>query len=386
VWENDNAGSADELVARRYRSVNSQANFSLDATVRFAKGSARGLELANVLVGTFDIPGTAKKVVWTHRESGSPVYVATGFGNGSMWANDYRWELPRPQRGLAWDGSSWWSIGSDGVLTKYSQWTWTDGSDYVHAGFTWVDSDPAGASTGAASPHPGQPAGTHETTLGAVATVKLDRRAKLRATMPVTPDKGGVDDPDKWRLYMVKTTTPAPPLVGLTVDASKFKRQAEGGSPTAALIRTITDLDLLGSAPPTSNNFPGASPARFKSAQLLPSTTDPVIDLKGDGSWKLGPMRGYSDGTAADDRVRVGTVDTGVHVVGTVKTTAVVFNPPFPAGVTPAVFLQVNSGAQPHQYDYEANNVTNTGFDLNSYRNAGTAALTIVYRAITTTG
>lgn len=87
--------------------------------------------------------------------------------------------------------------------------------------------------------------------------------------------------------------------------------------------------------------------------------------------------------TSTPRESRVGSLNTGTHVVNTVKTVSVVFTTPFPTGVIPAVMLQVNNSAAPQNYDYEATNVTNAGFDVAAIRSTGTAGLDIVYYATT---
>lgn len=79
-----------------------------------------------------------------------------------------------------------------------------------------------------------------------------------------------------------------------------------------------------------------------------------------------------------------GIKTTGLHVVGTPLVTPVVFATPYPAGVLPAVFVQVNNSSAPQNYSLQVNNVTQNGFDIVSHRSSGTAALDVVWLAVRT--
>src|SRR5690606_6290624 len=66
-------------------------------------------------------------------------------------------------------------------------------------------------------------------------------------------------------------------------------------------------LTTSGTAPPTSSNFPGATPARIVSARArLDNPALPILEARGDGSGRWGVLGFNNDGTMA----RAGVQDT----------------------------------------------------------------------------
>lgn len=163
------------------------------------------------------------------------------------------------------------TLGADGQVHFYENNLWSDGLDYWHFGITLRDSDPAGT-------------GTHETDLISTRSVKMKKRARLSLSMPGVPDFGGTDDPDQWALYMARAATSATPTP-LGGASSPMTLQAAG---TMANV-VVTSPTSGGAKPPAENNFPGANPGRL-TCSGLDASGNPIIDLKGDGSGRVGPL------------------------------------------------------------------------------------------------
>ena len=173
--------------------------------------------------------------------------VSTLGGTGMVTAE--RWQPAAPSVAFMRDGSNFWSLSADGWVHKYTDWTWSDGLDYAHAAITWYDSDTAGTPTTG-------PNGIHETGLGAIASIFVPKRSRLIVDLPLPPDKGGVDDPDKWRLYMVRSGAAAP-------GSGSFRLQTEGSTATSL---AYVAIGTAGSAP-TPIPFPNETPALMYSAK-----------------------------------------------------------------------------------------------------------------------
>lgn len=94
-------------------------------------------------------------------------------------------------------GARFWSQGTyfpfNGLLTKHTNWTWTSGSDVHWAGYAWYDS--VGT--------------THETAMGTTrASVTMLKRKRLQiATSAIPVGAAGPDDPDKVRIYVLKSAS-----------------------------------------------------------------------------------------------------------------------------------------------------------------------------------
>jgi len=226
----------------------------------------------------------------TTTENASRVLVWTASTRYNANGSFAEWDAPGTVVGFGFDESgSFWSCDSNGLMTKYTNWTWTAEPVTTSVGMSAYDSQ-AGAPSDLANPWPGQSAGQHETSVGTLNTVTARRRSKLVITVPPTNFAGGADDADKWKVYWARTSvTPA--------TKTDLKFVAALGSATVSAATTIT-ADPTGVNPPggvsgqagASNNFPAGNPARIVSAGLTTGGT-PVIDLKGDGSGIAGPFK-----------------------------------------------------------------------------------------------
>jgi hypothetical protein len=160
------------------------------------------------------------------------------------------------------------TVGTDGRLWSHSGLTWTSSTQSTwHFGQTFYDANATG--------------GTHETALGVVRSFTMKKRAFVRFTLVEVPFAGGSDDPNRWRLYGMRGT----------YSAGSMRLQADGPY-TQLTVTFATAPTTSGSVAPTTSTFPGGNPARLVSARTLPSNPlQAAIDLRGDGSAVLGPIR-----------------------------------------------------------------------------------------------
>jgi hypothetical protein len=185
-------------------------------------------------------------------------------------------QSPGPSCGLTYgdalgDGARFWSLGAiqnstAQTICKHSTWTWTTASSKYWVAYSWYDD------VGTA----------HETEVGPRASITMGRRKKLTITAAALPGTGGVDDPNKRRVYVVpKSTSPA---------TTELKLQ----NAFADMSTVLRSYDSGGDAPQTTNGFAGlGSPAEIKSATSGWS-------LKGDGTSSFGRV------TATDVRLSAG--------------------------------------------------------------------------------
>jgi hypothetical protein len=207
----------------------------------------------------FDI-GTARYAVAQRGVSyNGRLLVQSGTGPGSLlpggsggWASTTvdaeSWESPTTnRRGQFWDGSNFYTLGGDGLLSKHTSERWdpTVTSSILWSGVTFKDTDAAGT-------------GTHETKMGPLKQTNLKRRSKLLFIAPAVPDNGGADDPDKVQWYAQRNATaPVSPWTSMWAQGSPI------GGLTGPASLTITTLATTGTNPPTVNSFPASNPAQF---------------------------------------------------------------------------------------------------------------------------
>lgn len=217
------------------------------------------------------------------------------------------WTSPGPKLGMAYDGSNFHTVDSNGVLTKYTGWNWLEASAQAWIGLSAYDSDTAGVSSGAAAPHAGQSAGQHETPVGTITGFTMQRRANMVTTLPPTQDNGGVDDADTWKAYWVRMTSSP-------VTASVLDLAGSGGNPDGQESFSIS-ADPTGGPPPGGisglvgavNNFPAGTPAMLASA-AIDGLGDHYIRLKGDGSGRTGPLQWDAIGDVTHTPLPIGSV------------------------------------------------------------------------------
>lgn len=301
LLQNRNDTGSDWQTIRRFvcssTSFGPATNVSLDTS---ANGTGLKQEFNGFYYGA-DITGSTIKYAYTST-TGTVVRVQNTDGTWADTSSNYLWWTLAAggTRGFTFNGTQFVTADSNGLLYFYEDWAWPEGNHLTYIGLSAFDSDPAGLSTGTAAPHAGQTAGTHETPIGANFTVTAQtQRAKMIVQVPETNDTGASDDADKWRLYYYRGAA-APTL------ASDFDLFGEIGSPTAPTTVTLTG-DPTGVAPAGGiegtvgavNNFPGGTASRIESAGL-DAVLDALIQIVGDGSWRMGDLSGDVDGKVVD--------------------------------------------------------------------------------------
>lgn len=170
------------------------------------------------------------------------------------------------RRGAGWDGVNFFSYHNDGRLYKHTSTAWDPAvtSSKIWGEITFRDGDAGGT-------------GVHETTPGTPISLTWPRRSKLHFQSPDVPDNGGLDDPDRIRLYVGR---------GASLPANTgFYQQYEGTGAT-----DLSTLSTVTANPPTTNTFPSANAAIIRS-------DDDGLQIKGDSSiravsMKVGPAGG----------------------------------------------------------------------------------------------
>lgn len=222
------------------------------------------------------------RYMFAQRSNGATLLLVNGSAVGSQilypgsssdsWTDANRhaesFECPTVQRrGTAYDGTQFWTYGADGFMYKHTSEVWNPNvvSSTIWGQQTWYDD-----------------VGTvHETKPGPARSFFYNRRARLKVTLPPPTNNGGVDDPNKVRLYMGRgATQPANAAMWLQ------------GSATLGPVN-ITTLTTSGTNPPTVEGFPGGN------AAIIRSDNDGV-QVKGDGSVRMvsgviGPAGGATE-------------------------------------------------------------------------------------------
>jgi hypothetical protein len=303
VIAQSNGGGSGTFSVRRftvnhYSGSGAFPNATSDGTFAGEAGSGWGKRTNGVYIGSGDF-GSNRYLHSADDYTTVQVFSTAGALRDDEGSYE-QWTKSEPSLGFAFDGTAFASVSPTGKITKYTTWNWLSVSSKSWLGMTAYDSDTAGVSSGTSAPHTGQTAGQHETPVGTIFEFDMKRRSKLVITVPKTQDSGGVDDPDKWKVYWSRQTT-EPTL------ASQFKYAGQAGSPSALTTLPTITSDPTGVAPPGGiagtvgavNNFPGGVPASFFSAKT--DGLGELIKLKGDGSWRLGHLAGTATGTDAND-------------------------------------------------------------------------------------
>jgi len=271
-----------------FKNATSQSNTNLEA----------GSGLAQRINGAVNAPivsgGASRWVI------SSDTYQTMYVFSGSTEMNDEgtyeEWLKPGAALGMTHNGSQFCSIDAGGKITFYTDWNWPTLNATAWVGASAYDSDTGGDP---ANPHTGQTAGQHETPVGTMVSFSQRRRARLVITMPETPDSGGNDDVDKWKLYYARqSSTPA---------KANLKYIDMIGSPTARTSKVVSS-DPTGGNPPGGiygqsgavNNFPQSNPAKIVSVGL-DASSNPVIELTGDGAGRMGPYKWDKNGNDLND-------------------------------------------------------------------------------------
>ena len=239
--------------------------------------------LNSILNGSFDF-GSSKWII-------SP--TASGTTDNYVWtsglARESNNDWPKGGGVLDWDGSNFWSL-SGNILYKHESFKWTTDPDKWWCGFTWYDSNATG--------------GTHETALSTKTSINMIKRGRLYVTLPATPPPSSppsTDDVTGARVYLGRSSS--------TPSNSIMYLQSQG--------TTITSPTFSGTNPPSSNNFPNATPGSIISTALN-SDGNSAIYFGGDGTARLEKVliRSTTDATNTTGNVpalRIGN-PSGTHL------------------------------------------------------------------------
>lgn len=182
------------------------------------------------------------------------------FDSSGNWLLDDQFEAPTTKRGILYDGSNFWTYGNDGNLYKHSTFMWNQAtSSKLWTQLTLRDN--VGT--------------THETTPGPTGSLTMKRRANIKVTFPPLPfaGTGNPEDPDRWVFYAGRgASQPA---------NSAMWKQSEAVSGVTSTV--YSSLVTSGTNPPTSNNFPGATPGEIRNDSLS-------LRIKGDGSGQFSSL------------------------------------------------------------------------------------------------
>jgi hypothetical protein len=318
----------------RYR-IQTRSASTLSVTSTMNTGANAGFTgpVVGVKRGNFDF-GSERTVILT--KNGLHFYT---FDNTGAYVVNDTWAVPvaGSMSGFDWDGTRFWStrakyLAGNPWIYKHTTYKWS-GADPLthHATSTWRDTDATG--------------GTHETDMGPPISFSMKKRAAVTLTSPLIPDAGGTDDPNAVAFYLSNTTAARTSMWRQTLPAD--------GVPTLVAGDGIV---FSGTNPPSSNNFPGATPGQIDN---LPLTS---VLIKGDGTgnwdgegWTSATLNTSWSNVAGTARYRKDPVGT-VYVQGSVSS---------PSPVTNATVLTLPAGYRPSQ---------NLDFALKANADGGTVA------------
>jgi hypothetical protein len=315
IMESRSGASLGQMIVRRigWNSTNfGEVPKTQDITLGATTGSTIGTHISGGRVGAMDMGGS--RVAYMFRSASTGIRV-TNHSAGATRDPALEWPsgISSDQRGFMWHPptSTWYALDAAGVLIKYTSQNLSGGSHW-HIATTIYDSKAAGT-------------GTHETMIGPIATVAMRKRALLRVSIPTVPvSGGGDDDPDKYRLYAAQNSSATPPA------SSSFRFQSEGTTPTTGPgSATLTAIASATAAPPTTNNFPSATPAYIRSI-ANDGGGNPRWNLKGDGAGNVGNISWAANGSSGVVRFNARGSSTSTPSTGTAGAnvaTATLVNP-----------------------------------------------------------
>ena len=135
-----------------------------------------------------------------------------------------------PPRGVAHDGTQFWTLMSDARICKHTNWVWTTESSRYWVAYTWVDDN--GAASAGSRP---LGAGDFETKKSPSNQIALWRRGRLRVTVPTFPS----------------TITHA----GIYMDRGSAEPTLDFVADTSDKSEEFVTFTAGGNAPPSSNGF-----------------------------------------------------------------------------------------------------------------------------------
>jgi hypothetical protein len=195
--------------------------------------------LVTVAKGSFDF-GSTRFIVATGNSGDQWAAVFTVSGSTLTYQRNESFYIPG-QGGVGYDGTAFQTMATDGVRRKHTSITWTDVPEWAktwYAATTWYDGDTTG--------------GTHETTPSPRAAFTFKKRSRYTITSGTIPDLGGVDDPDRIRIYLASSAV-----------ATLWRQSTTAVGINSAVLTAAT---FSGTSAPVSNDFPGAIAAKIINA------------------------------------------------------------------------------------------------------------------------
>lgn len=235
--------------------VNAQPLPAATTTVLTNVSESYSETVFQVAYGTFD-GGTARYAV---SGTGGSLFNTRSFSAAGNWLDEAFESPTSAKRGFAYDGTNFWHYGTDGFLYKHTSTNWPGTVSSTWWGRLTL-ADTAGT--------------THETPPGPSRSIVMKRRSRLKVTLPPVPYNGGAEDPNAWGFYAAVSPT----LANLEPTNVNMWRQAYVPAGTGTF--TTSALATTGNNPPTSNNFPGATPG------VIRNPTDTLV-ISGDGTGKF---------------------------------------------------------------------------------------------------
>ena len=234
--------------------VYSAAGLNQVTTDTLTCSSSASVPASGVYVGNGDF-GAKQYVVASGTADGNMALVIPDSTKVEVTTNTF----PEPAQapvGIGYDGTAFWTLGSNNTLYKHEP-----GNKFTTESTTWW----------AASTYKDTVNG-YETGISPQVSFTMKRRARLTLTVAGL-NSTGTGDPNAQGVYLARAAT-APASTAM---------HTQGNASANKVVLTTANF---ASAAPGTTAFPSSSPAEFKSART--DGTGPLIDLKGDGSGRIG--------------------------------------------------------------------------------------------------
>lgn len=207
-------------------------------------------------------------------------YVTDASGNRLSDAYVFPSAGGHTPRGMWWDGTRFWSYGSDGTLYKHAASSDLISARTVTASYTWYDGDTSSGST------------SHETSPSPSSSFTQAPRTFLNIQTELAPDSGVTDALQRDKANRVG-------IYAAVGAGTRRLQQYNGVDGSGVTIRTLR-LDTVstgGQTESTPTGFLGAtsSPGQIKTFGAVSGTGGVIIN--GDGSVQLGTFQMNSDGS-----------------------------------------------------------------------------------------
>lgn len=231
------------------KNINPNDMATIISTLNTSTNAGFAGPLAGVMKGTFDFP--EDRYIVSRFNVPSVYWWSFKSSDGSYQADDPFPVITGGHKGIGWDGTNFWALGTDASLYKHTnlKWAFSTDSDAWKVGFTWFD----GAS--------------QESGVSPYASLTMKMRARLTVTSASIP-YAVVGDPDRIRVYVGRGA------------GSKYLQAT-----TAALVNTSTLITATfsGTVAPTVSTFVNAVAAKIR------NPTDTLV-FSADGSAKVASL------------------------------------------------------------------------------------------------